>query len=239
MVLFGLVCRAGVWRAFDGLAMLGRGKVNMPVTKSNRLGSIGGTVPTNGGDYGVELQQPYRVSVTIEGVAELLFHAWNCESVESKGKAAKGSKEKKTDDVESFVYRNDKKEICIPGTYLTGSIVNAAKFQQDPRSPRKSAMDLFKAAIVPLTPLASLGKVEWDYLDKRRVVIQRNAVTRSRPAFHAGWKASFVLMCNLPEYVPSQLLNQTIAAAGRLIGVGDFRPTFGRFSVISFELLDD
>jgi|SRR5438105_11158305 len=207
--------------------------------KGNRLTEIGGESPTNGGDFGIELQQPYRVMVSIEGVAPILFHAWNVESVESKGKAAKGSKEKKTDDVESFVYRNDKREICIPGPYLTGSIVNAAKFQQDPRSPRKSAMDLFKAAIVPLTPLASLGKVDWDFLDKRRVVIQRNAVTRSRPAFHAGWKASFILLNNLPEYVGPQLLNQTIAAAGRLIGLGDFRPTFGRFAIVQFKVLDD
>lgn len=205
----------------------------------NRLTAIGGEVPSNGGDFGVELQQPYRVSVTIEGVADLLFHAWNCESVESKGRAAKGSKEKKTDDVESFVYRNDKREICLPGEYLRGAIINAAKFQQDPRSPRKSAMDLFKAAIVSLTPLASLGKIEWDFLHKCRVVIQRSAVTRSRPAFQIGWRASFVLLCNLPEYVTPQLLNQTVAAAGKLVGVGDFRPSYGRFSVIAFEVLDD
>lgn len=222
----------------QGLAS--NGKVRFPMVKiKNRLTAIGGEVPTNAAEFGTEFQKPYRVMVTIEGTADILFHAWNCESVESKGKAAKGSKEKKTDDVESFVYRNDKKEICIPGEYLRGSIINAAKFQQDPRSPRKSAMDLFKAAIVSLTPLASLGKTDWDFLDRRRVVIQKSAVTRSRPAFHAGWKASFILMCNLPEYVNAQLLNQTIQAAGRLVGLGDFRPSYGRFTVVKFDVLDD
>ena len=211
----------------------------MPAVKTNRLSAIGGEVPTNGGDFGVEVQKPYRVAVTIEGVADILFHAWNCESVESKGRAAKGSKEKRTDDVESFVYRNAKKEICLPGEYLRGSIINAAKFQQDPRSPRKSAMDLFKAAIVSLTPLATLGKTDWDFLHKCRVVIQRNAVTRSRPAFHAGWKATFIIMCNLPEYVNPQLLNQTIASAGRLIGLADFRQTYGRFQIVEFRMFDD
>ena len=33
--------------------------------------------------------------VRIVGVADLLFHRWNCEAVEAKGKAAKGSKAKK------------------------------------------------------------------------------------------------------------------------------------------------
>lgn len=200
---------------------------------------IGGEAPTNGGENGVEFQQPYRVQVTIEGTAPILFHRWNCESVESKSKASKGSKEKKTDDVESYVYRNDKNELCIPGEYLRGSIVGAAKFQQDPRSPRKSAADLFKAAIISLTPLASLGVKDWDYMDKRRVCIQRNAITRSRPAMNEGWTAKFILLVNLPEYIGQSLLNSTIQAAGKLIGLADFRPSFGRFVVTDFEVLED
>ncbi len=175
----------------------------------------------------------------IEGVAPILFHAWNIESVESKSKAKKGSAEKKSDDVESYVYRTEKGNIAIPGEYLKGAIVGAAKFRQDPRSPRKSAADLFKAAIISLTPLADLGAKDWDYLDRRRVVIQRNAITRSRPAMREGWKAKFVLMCNLPEYVDAQMLNDTIQSAGRLIGLADFRPSFGRFVVTSFEILED
>jgi hypothetical protein len=161
-------------------------------------------------------------------------HSPVCES-----KAKKGSAEKKTDDVESFVYRNGEGELCIPGEYIRGAIVAAAKFQQDPRSPRKSAADLFKAAIISLTPLASLGAKEWDYLDKRRVCIQRNAITRQRPAMKEGWKATFILMVNLPEYIESSLLNSTIQAAGKLIGLADFRPSFGRFNVVGFEVLED
>lgn len=207
--------------------------------KSNVLEPIGGEVPTNGAQNGIELQMPYRIMVAIQGTSPILFHRWNCESVESKAKAKKGSAEKKSDDVESYVYRNDKGEICIPGEYLRGAVIAAAKFQQDPRSPRKSAADLFKAAIVSLTELSSLGVKTWDYLDKRRVVIQRNAITRSRPAMKEGWLAKFILQCQLPEYVDAPLLNSTIQAAGRLIGLGDFRPSYGRFSVVEFKLLDD
>lgn len=198
-----------------------------------------GPEPTNGARNGIEVQMPYRVEVEIEGTAAILFHRWNCESVESKSKAKKGSAEKKSDDVESYVYRNSKEEICIPGEYLRGAIIAAAKFQQDPRSPRKSASDLFKAAIVSLTELASLGAKNWDFMDKRRVVIQRNAITRQRPAMNPGWKAKFILMVNLPEYVDEQLLNSTIQQAGKLIGLADFRPSYGRFNLISFKLLED
>lgn len=207
--------------------------------KTNRIGSIGGESPSNGADKGIAIQQPYRVEVTIKGTAPILFHAWNVESVESKSKAKKGSEEKKTDNVESYVYRNELGEICIPGEYLRGSIVNAAKFQQDPRSPRKSMADLAKAAIISLTPLASLGVRDWDFMDKRRVQIQRNAITRNRPAMAEGWTAKFVLMVSLPEYISPEILNATIQQAGKLIGLGDFRPTFGRFLVVQFTVLED
>lgn len=210
----------------------------MKATESNRLTALGGEV-TNGGLNGVEMQQPYRCEISIEGIAPILFHRWNCEDVASKAKAKKGSAEKKTDNTESYVYRNDDGEVCIPGEYLRGSIVGAAKFQQDPRSPRKSAMDLFKAGVISLTPLASLGVKDWDYLDQRRVVIQRNAVTRFRPAMKEGWKATFILLTNLPEYISPSLLNTTIQAAGKLIGLADFRPSFGRFVVTKFSILED
>jgi hypothetical protein len=194
---------------------------------------------SNGGAAEIERSIPYRVELTIRGEADLLFHRWNCEAVEAKSKAAKGSAAKKVDNVESYVYRNDQGEICLPGEYLRQAVIAAAKFRQDPRSPRKSAQDLVKAAVVSLTPLASLGVTEWDYEHRCRVQVQRNGVTRVRPALRAGWQASFIFLVNLPEYVSQEMLLGLLNDAGRLIGVGDFRPTYGRFQVVSFGILED
>ncbi len=190
---------------------------------------------TNGGKASIEAGAPYIVSLTIEGAADMLFHRWNCEAVDAKSKAAKNSKSKKEDDIESYVYRCENGTLGLPGEYLRQSVIHAAKFRQDPRSPRKSAMDLFKAGLVCLTPLASLGKAEWDYLDTRRVTIQRNGINRTRPAMKIGWRAQFELAVNLPEYIDRQMLREVIEQAGRLVGVGDFRPTFGRFGIVSFD----
>jgi hypothetical protein len=191
---------------------------------------------TNGAKVVIETGVPYGVEVRIVGVSDLIFHRWNVEGVEAKGKAAKGSKAKKTDDIESYVYRDDVGDICLPGEYLRQSLINAAKYRQDPRSPRKSAMDLFKAGIVSLTPLASLGVTAWDYEHKCRVTVQRNGITRVRPAFKSGWQTDVLLMVNLPEYIPPDGLLEVIVNAGRLVGVGDSRPTYGRFQVTRFEL---
>ncbi len=181
---------------------------------------------------------PYVVEVRIKGSADFLFHRWNNEAVAEKSAAKKGSAAKKSDDLESYVYRDDKGMLSIPGEYLRMSMIGAAKFRQDPRSPRKSAMDLYKAGIISLTNLASVGKKEWDYEDRRRVVIQRSAITRTRPALKAGWTIEVQLQVNLPEYISESDLNEVISSAGRLVGIGDFRPSFGRFQIESFRVLD-
>jgi hypothetical protein len=190
---------------------------------------------TNGAVASIALTEPYVARVRVRGVAPLLFHAWSVEAIAEKAAAAKGSKAKRSDDVRSYVYRNDANEICIPTEYFRMALVNAARFRQDPRSPRKSAMDLFKAGIAGLEELCSLGTKEWDYLDQRRVTVQRNGITRQRPAFKPGWTVDLVFAVLLPEYIGPEVLNDTLAQAGKLIGVGDFRPTYGRFQIVGFE----
>lgn len=195
--------------------------------------------PSNDGEFVINMSEPYRASVTISGHADILFHRWNNEAVAEKAAAVKGSKAKKSDNVESYVWRNEEGFLCLPGEYLRGAIVMAAKFHQDPRSPRKSAMDLFKAGVVSLTDLASLGAKEWDYEDSRRVVIQRSGITRTRPAMRKGWKATVDLMITTPEYISPEFVQGVITKAGLLVGVGDFRPTYGRFGIVNFEVLKD
>src|SRR5262245_44104005 len=195
-----------------------------------------GPETTNGGKVAIEYAIPYVADTRIVGTADILFHRWNVEGVETKARAAKGSKAKKTDDLESYVYRTEDGELAIPGEYVRQAVIHAAKFRQDPRSPRKSAMDLYKAGVVCLTPLASLGVPTWDYEDRRRVMIQRNGITRVRPAVRAGWAIEVQLMVNLPEYVPPDALQEVLVNAGRLIGLADFRPTYGRFAVQHYEI---
>ena len=208
---------------------------------------IGGDV-SNAGEKTIALDRPYRVAVTITGDAALLFHRWQSDAVDAKARAAKGSAARKSDNVESYVWRDIEGFICLPGEYLRGSLIDpkngAAKYRQDPRSPRKSALDLFKAGVISITDLAPIFNVngekakEWDYLDRRRVTVQRAGITRERRAYLAGWSATICLLVTTPQYIDPIILRQTLAEAGRLVGVGDFRPSFGRFSVTNFELLD-
>jgi len=209
----------------------------MMETPNGRTDHLGD--PTNDGARTIAIEEPYAVEVAVVGAAPFLFHRWSVDAVAEKAKARKGSRAKKEDDVESYVYRTPSGELAIPGESFRRAIVQAAKFRQDPRSPRKSAMDLFLAGVVSLDDVCSLGVVAWDYLDRRRVMIQRNAITRVRPAMHPGWRVTVHLQVLLPEYIDPTLLHEVVTMAGRLIGVGDFRPTFGRFQVVSYAVLRD
>lgn len=191
---------------------------------------------SNGAESIIDASQPYRVTFTLTGTSDLLMHRWNNEAVDEKAAAAKNSKAKKTDDIESYVYRDDDGMIALPGEYVRQSIIFAAKFRQDPRSPRKSAMDLYKAGVVSLTQLAPLGVDKWDYEDRRRVVIQRAGINRVRPAMKKGWKAQFDFMVLTPEYIEPTDLHSVLTQAGILIGIADFRPTYGRFAVTQFDV---
>jgi hypothetical protein len=197
------------------------------------LGNVG-----DGAEEAVMAELPYVVEAQITGTAPLLFCRWDVEAVEGKAKGRKGSKVKKTDNVDTYVYRNKAGQICVPGEYFRMSAVNAARYHQDPRSSRKSAMDIFKAGIIPMSILCSLGMTDWDYLDRRRVSIQRgSSITRTRPAFREGWQATVELQCLLPEYISPSWLHEVLTLAGRCVGVGDFRPTFGRFRIDGWKVL--
>ena len=73
------------------------------------------------------------------------------------------------------------------------------------------------------------------YLDVRPVVVQRARVVRIRPTFKAGWKLDFEITV-LDDQIPANVLNEVLQLAGRTVGVGDFRPRFGRFMVTGFKL---
>lgn len=203
--------------------------------------TMNGRAPvSNDAAEAITASMPYEFETTIEGVAPLLFHAYSVESVKEKAAAAKGSKTKKSDDVESYVYRvsPEDKRLGIPGLVFAAALAHAAKSIQDPRSPRKSAMDLVKASIIPLDDVAPLSPdtEAWDFLDVRRAVVQRNAVPRERPAMRTGWRCTFAMQVTAPDYLPVALVRELIMRAGQFSGLLDFRPTFGRFHLVEFKV---
>lgn len=206
----------------------------MATKKIKELNGVG-----NDAKESIEMEIPFTVEVSLKGTTPFLFHRWSNEAVAAQQAAKKNSIVKKSDNVESYVFRNDKKELCIPAEYVRMSIINSGKYDAHPQKPRASAFDLFKAGIVcspDLCPLNGGEVYDWDSLDQRRVVIQRSSITRSRPMMKTGWEIDLEITSLLPDLIDFNFLNKTLIRAGQLIGVGDFRPSFGRFTVTKFKL---
>jgi hypothetical protein len=192
-------------------------------------------VNSNDGADAALASAPYQITFTIRGVADLLFHRWSNEDVAAKATAKRGSAVKKTDNLEAYIWRDDAGMVCLPGVYLHKALIEAGKFMQDPRSSRpKQACDLFRAGFFPLTLLYPLGP-KWEIEDKRRMVVNRSGITRTSPGFKAGWEASFDFEIALPEYIAPPMFHEALSLAGRVIGLAQYRPTYGRFQVVKFE----
>lgn len=163
----------------------------------------------------IDVCSPFSICAHIRGTSDLLFHRYSVEESLEGERRRKGSKNFPEPD--TFLYRDDKDRICIPSEHFRMAVIHAAKFRKDPRSPRKSMMDLCKARVVCEEPhLIPLGKNKPDYYHKCRAGIKGNAITRIRPAFLKGWECKTTFTILLSEYISEELFHEILVDAGRL-----------------------
>lgn len=72
------------------------------------------------------------------------------------------------------------------------------------------------------------------FRDVRGVKIGKNRVIRTRPKFPIGWEVAFELQFD-PSVLSPTNLREYVEQAGEMIGLGDWRPRFGRFEVTSWR----
>lgn len=70
-------------------------------------------------------------------------------------------------------------------------------------------------------------------VDSRPVVMQRGRVMRSRPKFE-NWGLTFDVVVT-EEEIREDTIKEILKYAGNFIGIGDFRPKFGRFEGVEFK----
>lgn len=73
------------------------------------------------------------------------------------------------------------------------------------------------------------------YVDQRTVKVGTQKVIRTRPIFK-DWQVKFTCMLDLDKMNPEELI-RIVENAGQYVGLGDYRPRYGRFSVIKSEVL--
>jgi hypothetical protein len=151
-----------------------------------------------------------------------------------------------TQEWRSSLYVTDSGQIYQPANHFELSMTKAAASFKVQGKRGKSYKDLVASNLV-IDPEKILFGIEEPkeldcdgdkplYLDMRPVVIQRARVVRLRPAFKAGWQLEFKITI-LDDELPMGIVQDILTLAGKAVGVGDYRPKFGRFRVVSFEEL--
>lgn len=190
-----------------------------------------------------------RLQVKIQGTQPLLMHApitVDTLSKEAKAMKAISSKRVKADaDIEELrklewiagLYFDHKKGPYLPGPNLQRMLRDAGALTKQGKAVQRGLE--CPSAINPLlfdgprTVAELYGDGNTDFVDARVVVNPGNKarIIRCRPIFYE-WGVEFPLafderLFNLDQV--QEILNK----GGDLIGLGDFRPMFGQFEVLS------
>jgi hypothetical protein len=181
------------------------------------------------------VKEPEVYKVRIEGTRPLLQHSPSGIGI----KKERGQEYIPEEDAAAALYTKDG-QIIEPSLHVLMAIRRVAgDFKQ---AGRKTYAGYVLAGLeiepfdIPLLT-ASNGHAPEYTVDLRPVTVNRARVMRSRPRFD-DWALEFDLKI-IDPVISSAIAREMLEAAGRYIGIGDYRPLFGLFSVEKFEKAND
>lgn len=184
-----------------------------------------------------------NIKISIVGKSPLLMHSpqlANPLDPASKEHKKLTGKRKKTDDDYIAMARNEliygsywSKEsgFFVPGANLDACLWNAAKLQKLGVKYKQGAMvleDELPLLVQPAKVPQDLWEIK-EHVDMRFVVVSRGRIMRCRPIFRQ-WALKATVVYN-PDILNHDDVEKVIKDSGSLIGLGDYRPRFGRFEV--------
>lgn len=182
------------------------------------------------------------ITLKLKSTHPLLMHAdryANPLDLRTKAHKELTSKRKKTDDDHEAIARSEYMGSLyinpdgpyIPSFNLDAAFVDAAKLQKLGRHSKRAMMVVENHVYLeydgPKTPDGLWNDKR--FVDSRSVRVSTARLMRYRPMFDT-WTATCTLMVN-PDQLSINEIKQIVTNAGQLIGVGDYRPRFGRFAV--------
>lgn len=172
-----------------------------------------------------------KVNVKIKGIVPLLQNRFVGEEESASERTGVIDH---SEDWKQALYSDEKIGIYEPSEHVWGAMIKAASNFQIPGRGKKTYKDLIKSGLVIEPDKIPLSKKEPDEIDKRPVVVRGSRIIRQRPMMKEGWELSFAINI-LEEQLQPEVVKRILEHAGRYVGIGDFRPRFGRFEVVEFK----
>lgn len=132
------------------------------------------------------------------------------------------------------LYLDDSGEPCLPVDVIIAGLICGARAHKMGKQAQAGIYDLPSR---PTFPLEYPGPRDPEHLyelpqfrDRRGVRVKQNRVIRTRPIFRS-WSCSFEVEFD-PTLISHEQISTSLARCGKAIGICDFRPRFGRFTVL-------
>lgn len=171
----------------------------------------------------------YHITGSIEGVAPILFSRWVTD-LEASTTGQRMTPEQRTAEAEQKVYADDG-GLFFPAWNLKRALVDGCR-SANLKDGRKSIAPLVMASVFPDRE-PRFGVEAFDFMHEstgRRPAKTGGAVLIRRPALREGWRLAFGLNVVMDRLHPD-VIRASLDEAGLVIGIGSWRPEYGRFVV--------
>lgn len=179
----------------------------------------------------------YRINGVIQGVAPLLFNKMDIEELEPSEGAGRGrvTTESRIEEAKRRIYKNEK-GVYLPGWNFKQCLLEGSK-RSGLKVGRGSLMPYLQASVFPDRELYFIGKTEADEIHTtwgRRPPRTGGATIVRRPMLYEGWQLAFGLNVMDDRRSPGEI-RRSLEEAGLLVGLGSWRPEYGRFVIIDWQ----
>lgn len=135
-------------------------------------------------------------------------------------------------EAEESAYRMENGELCQPAEHIYQAMCKAASDYQVKGKNKKTYKGVVAGNVVISPEFIGHGTDKYE-IDSRPVRIQKARILRRRPLLKE-WSLEFEISVLDEDLLPKEVLNSILITAGQSVGIGDYRPRFGRFIVEEF-----
>jgi hypothetical protein len=197
----------------------------------------------------------YHLSVRLVGSAPLLHHRFPIATLSTLMEGARrktGSQDYSLEWLDTMYHQDGL--LIQPASHIEGALVRAASGFRIKGSKNKTYKDLIRAYVqvnpeaIPHLwhdqPLPAPGPelltqpTEALCVNIQRVIVNRAAVARARLQINTGWQLRCTINV-LDDQIRPEVIQTILEEAGRAVGIGDYRPRYGRFAVTDFAPVSD
>jgi hypothetical protein len=181
----------------------------------------------------------------IKGITPMMMHSERLanpfDSLTREIKAVTGKRKKTEDDLLEIarlewlggLYHDDEAGIHVPGYNILACVINGGKLHKLGTAVKRAAIVTDDKVGIQYDGPKDPAKLFADkrFVDIRSVKVGTSKVARCRPIFKT-WALEFNVAYDESAIQKSEL-DMCVRSAGLMVGLGDYRPRFGRFEVLA------